>query len=60
MSAEGTIVVFSFWTAFFTVISVEDLIRMGQDLEKVVLSDAVRWHLERKILTYNNKTVVFD
>lgn len=40
--------------------SLEDLVRKGQDLEKVVLSRAVRWHLERKILVYNNKTVVFD
>lgn len=40
--------------------SLKDLIRKGQDLEKVVLSRAVRWHLERKILVYNNKTVVFD
>jgi formyltetrahydrofolate deformylase len=38
----------------------EDLIRKGQDLEKVVLSRAVRWHLQKKILCYNNKTVVFD
>jgi len=38
----------------------DDLIREGQDLEKTVLSRAIRWHLERKILTYNNKTVVFD
>ncbi|UCC94716.1 MAG: formyltetrahydrofolate deformylase [Candidatus Omnitrophota bacterium] len=40
--------------------SLEDLKRKGKDLEKVVLSRAVRWHLERKILVYNNKTVVFD
>ena len=40
--------------------SLEDLIREGQDLEKIVLSRAVRWHLERKILCYGNKTVVFD
>jgi formyltetrahydrofolate deformylase len=40
--------------------SLADLRRKGQDLEKVVLSRAVRWHLERKILVYNNKTVVFD
>jgi formyltetrahydrofolate deformylase len=32
----------------------------GEDLERVVLSRAVKWHLERKILVYNNKTVVFD
>lgn len=40
--------------------SLKDLKREGEDLEKVVLSRAVRWHLERKILVYNNKTVVFD
>ena len=40
--------------------SLSDLIRKGQDLEKLVLNRAVRWHLERKILVYNNKTVVFD
>lgn len=40
--------------------SLEDLKRKGQDLEKVVLSRAVRWHLERKALVYNNKTVIFD
>ena len=37
-----------------------DLKRRGEDLEKIVLSDAVRFYLERKILVYNNKTVVFD
>ena len=40
--------------------SLEDLKRKGKDLEKVVLSRAVRWHLERKVLVYNNKTVIFD
>lgn len=40
--------------------SVEDLIRKGRDLEKVVLARAVRLHLMHKILTYGNKTVVFD
>ena len=40
--------------------SLEDIKRKGEDLEKVVLSRAVRWHLERKILCYGNKTVVFD
>ena len=39
---------------------VEDLIRQGRDLEKVVLSRAVRWHLERRVLAYNNRTVVFS
>lgn len=40
--------------------SVDDLIRKGEDLEKIVLSRAVRWELEHKILSYKNKTVVFD
>jgi len=40
--------------------SLDDLKRKGEDLEKVVLSRAVRWHLEKKILCYGNKTVVFD
>jgi formyltetrahydrofolate deformylase len=40
--------------------ALEDLVRKGEDLEKVVLSRAVRWDLEKKILCYGNKTVVFD
>ena len=39
--------------------TVEDLIRKGRDLEKVVLSRAVRWHVENRIILYGNKTVVF-
>jgi len=39
--------------------TVDDLIRKGRDLEKVVLSRAVRWHLENRVLVYGNKTVVF-
>jgi len=39
---------------------VEDLVRKGRDLEKMVLSQALRFHLERRILCYDNKTVVFD
>jgi len=39
---------------------VEDLVARGRDLERVVLSRAVRWHLEHRILCYGNKTVVFD
>lgn len=39
---------------------VEDLIQKGRDLEKVVLSRAVRWHIENRILLYGHKTVVFD
>jgi len=39
---------------------IEDLIQKGRDLEKVVLSRAVRWHVESRILLYANKTVIFD
>jgi formyltetrahydrofolate deformylase len=38
----------------------EDLIQKGRDLEKVVLSRAVRWHIEHRILVYAKKTVIFD
>lgn len=38
----------------------EDLIGKGRDLERIVLSRAVRWHLQRRILCYRNKTVIFD
>ncbi|MDI1308771.1 MAG: formyltetrahydrofolate deformylase [Methylotenera sp.] len=39
---------------------VEHLIQKGRDLERVVLSKAVRWHIENRILLYDNKTVIFD
>ena len=39
---------------------VEDLIQKGRDLERIVLSKAVRWHIENRILLYSNKTVIFD
>lgn len=39
--------------------TVEDLIRKGRDLEKVVLSRAVRAHVENRVLVYGSKTVVF-
>jgi formyltetrahydrofolate deformylase len=39
---------------------VHDLIQKGRDLKRIVLSRAVRWHLERRILFYGNKTVVFE
>jgi formyltetrahydrofolate deformylase len=39
--------------------TVEDMLNKGRDLEKVVLSRAVRWHLENRILVYQNKTIVF-
>ncbi len=38
----------------------EDLVEKGRDLEKVVLSRAVRWHIENRILLYANKTVIFE
>ncbi len=40
--------------------TVEDMLRKGRDLEKVVLARAVRWHLENRVLVYQNKTVVFS
>lgn len=40
--------------------TVNDLVRKGRDLEKSVLAQAVRWHLEHRVLVYGNKTVVFD
>lgn len=40
--------------------TVEDLIRKGRDLEKVVLARAVRLHLESRVLPYGRKTAVFD
>lgn len=39
--------------------SVESLVQKGKDIEKIVLSRAVKAHLDRKTLVYNNKTVVF-
>ncbi|MFM7749550.1 MAG: formyltetrahydrofolate deformylase [Opitutaceae bacterium] len=39
---------------------VDDLVRLGRDLERVVLAQAVRWHLAGRVLAYGNKTVVFD
>jgi formyltetrahydrofolate deformylase len=38
----------------------QDLIQKGRDIEKAVLSRAVRWHIEHRILVYAKKTVVFD
>ena len=40
--------------------TLEDLVNKGRDLEKVVLSRAVRWHIENRILLYGNKTVIFQ
>ena len=40
--------------------TIDDLVKKGRDLEKIVLSRAVEKHIQRKILTYDNKTVVFS
>jgi len=40
--------------------TVEELIKKGRDLEKIVLSRAVEKHIERKTLTYKNRTIVFQ
>ena len=40
--------------------SIQDLVRKGRDVEKLVLARAVRWHLQDRILVYDNKTVVFE
>jgi formyltetrahydrofolate deformylase len=40
--------------------AVPDLVRKGRDLEKSVFAQAIRLHLDNRILVYNNKTVVFD
>lgn len=39
--------------------SVKDMIRKGKDLEKTVLSRAIYYHINHRILAYNNKTVIF-
>jgi formyltetrahydrofolate deformylase len=40
--------------------TLEDLVAKGRDLEKLVLSRAVRWQIENRILLYGNKTVIFE
>jgi len=40
--------------------SIKDLVNKGRDLEKIVLSRAVLKHIERKVLTYKNKTIIFS
>ena len=40
--------------------TVSDLVNKGKDLEKIVLSHSVQKHIEHKILTYKNKTVIFN
>ena len=40
--------------------TIADLVNKGKDLEKIVLSRAVQKHIERKVLVYKNKTVIFN
>ncbi|MGZ0017277.1 formyltetrahydrofolate deformylase [Yeosuana sp. AK3] len=40
--------------------SIEDLIAKGRDLEKIVLANAIKLHTNRKVLVYNNKTIIFS
>ncbi|NQD81590.1 formyltetrahydrofolate deformylase, partial [Pseudomonas sp. CrR14] len=40
--------------------SIEEMVRLGKDVEKMVLSRGLRYHLEDRVLVHNNKTVVFD
>jgi formyltetrahydrofolate deformylase len=40
--------------------SIDDLIAKGRDLEKIVLANAVKLHTNRKVMAYNNKTVIFS
>ncbi|MFT4610925.1 MAG: formyltetrahydrofolate deformylase [Glaciecola sp.] len=39
--------------------SIKDLITKGRDLEKIVLATAIKHHINRKVMVYNNKTVIF-
>ena len=39
--------------------SVEELERIGRDIERIVLARAVNWHLEDRVLVHENRTVVF-
>lgn len=40
--------------------ALEELVEKGRDLEKVVLSRAVRWHIMNRILLHGNKTIIFE
>lgn len=39
--------------------SVAELVQIGQDVEKVTLSKAIKYHIDRKVLSYRNKTIIF-
>ncbi|RLJ61156.1 formyltetrahydrofolate deformylase [Lacinutrix venerupis] len=40
--------------------SIEDLIAKGRDLEKIVLATAIKHHINRKVMVFNNKTIIFS
>lgn len=40
--------------------TINDLITKGRDLERVVLANAIKLHIKRKVMVYNNKTVIFS
>ena len=40
--------------------ALEDLVEKGRDLEKLVLSHALRWHIENRILLHGSRTVIFE
>ncbi|MGB5147098.1 MAG: formyltetrahydrofolate deformylase, partial [Porticoccaceae bacterium] len=40
--------------------SVDDMVRKGKDIEKIVLARGLRFHLEDRVLIHGNKTVVFE
>ena len=40
--------------------TVKSFVHKGEDLEKIVLSRAVEKHIDRKVLVYKNKTIVFS
>ena len=40
--------------------SISDLVSKGRDLEKIVLSTGIKLHLDRKVMVYNNKTIIFS
>jgi len=39
--------------------SVDDMVRLGKDVEKMVLARGLRYHLEDRVLLHGNKTIVF-
>jgi len=40
--------------------SIDDMVRKGRDLEKIVLARAIWHHLQHKILVFENRTIVFQ